>query len=192
MGFCSINSVAVLARALQAEGLAERVLIVDWDVHHGNGTQDAFYDDPTVFFLSLHQWPAYPGTGAARERGVGAGEGTTLNVPLAPGTGRDLYLAALDEGLSRAAEAFDPDFVLASAGFDVLADDPLGDLQLEPPDLRAVAARVRALAEARCAGRIVALLEGGYDPERTASAVLEVLHAFTDPEPLERLSGGER
>jgi acetoin utilization deacetylase AcuC-like enzyme len=178
MGFCLFNNVAVTARSLQRAGRAERVLIVDWDVHHGNGTQDAFYDDPTVFFLSLHQSPHYPGTGAAEERGTGPGEGYTLNVPLPAGTPADAYRSRFDEALDEALAVARPDFVLVSAGFDVMAGDPLGDMLLEPADLHAMTRRLVAIADSVCDGRVVALLEGGYDPPRLGQGVVAVLRAL--------------
>jgi len=175
MGFCIVNHVAVLARHLQATGRAERIAIVDWDVHHGNGTQDIFYDDPTVHFLSLHQFPHYPGSGAADERGTGAGVGMTLNVPVASATSSDDYRKAFAAALKEVGSAFDPDFILVSAGFDALAGDPLGGLLLEPEDFGWMTRRVMEWAERSCAGRVVALLEGGYDPPRTARAAASVL-----------------
>jgi acetoin utilization deacetylase AcuC-like enzyme len=179
MGFCLFNNVAVTARWLQANRHAERVLIVDWDVHHGNGTQDAFYEDPSVVFLSLHQWPHYPGTGAAEERGSGGGEGYTINVPLAAGTSRTDYLARFDEALARALERATPDFVLVSSGFDSMAGDPLGDFLLEPEDLHGMTRRVVDAASG-CDGRVVALLEGGYDPRRLGLGAVAVIRALAD------------
>ena len=141
MGFCLFNNVAIAARAAQAEHGVERVLIIDWDVHHGNGTQDAFYDDPRVFYLSLHIDGHYPGTGAATETGVGAGMGSTLNVPLPAGTAAAEYRVAFSEALQQAFEQSTPDLVLVSAGYDCLAYDPLGGL----PD--ALAGRVRFIGQ---------------------------------------------
>jgi len=178
MGFCLFNNVAVAARSLQAAGLAERILIVDWDVHHGNGTQDTFYEDPSVFFLSLHQSPWYPGSGMAGERGRGPGEGFTLNVPVSAGTSADAYLSLFQESLDRAREAFKPDFVLVSSGFDALAGDPLGGLLLEPTDFHDLAGRVRSLADEACGGKLVAVLEGGYEPKRTALAAVAVIRGL--------------
>lgn len=175
MGFCAVNHVAVTARHLQAEGLAERVAIVDWDVHHGNGTQDIFYGDGSVYYLSLHQVPLFPGTGAAEERGEGAGTGATLNVPLPAGLPRIDYLRRFHEAVERADNEFHPDFVLVSAGYDTLAGDPLGDLRLEPEDFTELTRILVAWAGRTCSGRIVALLEGGYAPERTGAAVVASL-----------------
>ncbi len=189
MGFCLFNSVAVAARWLQAEGHAERVLIVDWDVHHGNGTQDVFWEDPSVFFLSLHQFPHWPGTGAADERGAGAGLGWTRNVPILPLTSRSDYLRTFDQALDHAFETARPDFVLVSAGFDCLAGDPLGGLLLQAEDLHAMTLALTARAEEACAGRVVALLEGGYHPARTARAALSVTRALARLEPVRETSG---
>ena len=188
MGFCLFNSVAVTARRLQAEGLAERVLIVDWDVHHGNGTQDVFWEDPTVFYLSLHQYPYWPGTGGAGERGAGRGEGWTLNVPVALQTSRAEYLTLYHDALDAAFAAARPDVVLVSAGFDCMAGDPLGGLLLEPEDLHAMTLALVAGASEVCEGRIVACLEGGYDPSRTARGALSVVRALAGLGPLSETS----
>ncbi|MSR21080.1 MAG: histone deacetylase [Gemmatimonadetes bacterium] len=178
MGFCLFNSIAIVARWLQAYGHAERVLIVDWDVHHGNGTQDAFYEDPSVYFLSLHQWPHYPGTGVAEERGSGAGEGYTLNVPLAAGTSRAEYRRRFEGALAEATGGFRPDFVLVSSGFDSMAGDPLGGLLLEPEDLHAMTRHLIDEVASDCGGRVVALLEGGYNTERLGLGTAAVLRAL--------------
>ncbi len=178
MGFCLFNHVAVAARYVQDRGLGERVLIVDWDVHHGNGTQDIFYEDGSVFYLSLHQFPHYPGTGHPDETGRGAGRGTTLNVTLPPGTSREEYRDRFMEGLAEVRDRFDPDFVFISSGFDVLKDDPLGGQEVEPEDLHGFTKAVMALAHERAGGRLVALLEGGYVPERVGAGTVSVLRAL--------------
>ena len=178
MGFCLFNNIAVTARWLQARGLAERVLIIDWDVHHGNGTQDVFWEDPSVYFLSLHQSPWWPGGGAASERGGGAGEGTTLNVEVPAGTDGNAYRALFTEALDRAVEESRPDFVLVSAGFDALAGDPLGGLALEPSDFHGLTREVMERTAVGGNSRLVALLEGGYDPRRTGLAAVAVLRAM--------------
>ena len=178
MGFCLFNSIAITARWLQAHSLAERVLIVDWDVHHGNGTQDAFYTDPSVFFLSLHQSPHYPGTGAADQRGAGEGIGYTMNVPLPAGTSRSDYLERFEGAWDEVMDTFTPDFVLMSAGFDVMAGDPLGDQLLEPEDLHRITRRVADTAQDVCDGKVVALLEGGYNPRRLGEGAVAVIRAL--------------
>jgi acetoin utilization deacetylase AcuC-like enzyme len=178
MGFCLFNHVAVAARYVQDQGLAERVLILDWDVHHGNGTQDVFYEDADVFYLSVHQSPLYPGTGFANETGMGPGKGTTLNVPLAPGTPREEYRDRFLGALGEVRDRFDPDFVFISSGFDVLRGDPLGGQELEPEDLHGFTKDVMALAETKAGGRLVVLLEGGYDPEGVGAGTVSVVRAL--------------
>jgi acetoin utilization deacetylase AcuC-like enzyme len=178
MGFCLFDNVAIAARRLQERFALERLLIVDWDVHHGNGTQAIFWEDPSVYYLSLHLWPHYPGTGSARERGAGPGAGTTSNVPLPDGTTGREYRAAFGEALDAALDAFGPEMVLISAGFDCLAGDPLGGMRLEPEDLHAVASELVERTRATAGGRVVAVLEGGYLPERMGLAVTDVLRAF--------------
>jgi acetoin utilization deacetylase AcuC-like enzyme len=171
MGFCLFNNVAVAAAHLRRVRGVERVAILDWDVHHGNGTQHAFESDPTVFYASLHQWPWYPGTGAADERGVGAGEGATLNCPMAAGTGDGEWLSAIESKVLPALERFDPGFILISAGFDAHEQDPLSHTRVTTDGFRRMTRLVKVLAEARCGGRVVSLLEGGYDLDALASSV---------------------
>jgi acetoin utilization deacetylase AcuC-like enzyme len=162
MGFCLFNGVAVAARALCARHGLERVAILDWDVHHGNGTQHVFEADPSVFYASLHQWPLYPGTGAAGERGVGPGEGTTRNCPLPPGSGDAEWLAALERVILPELEAFAPQFVLVSAGFDAHRLDPLAGTRLGTACYGRMTELVSELAARTAAGRLVSVLEGGY------------------------------
>jgi acetoin utilization deacetylase AcuC-like enzyme len=162
MGFCLFNNVAIGAAAARALGAA-RVAIVDWDVHHGNGTQAMFYTDPTVQFLSVHQHPFYPGTGAADEIGAGAGLRTTVNVPLPAGCGDREYIAVFDELLVPTMRSFAPDIIFVSAGFDAHTADPLASMELSTAGYAAIARRVCRLAEEVCEGRLVAVLEGGYD-----------------------------
>jgi acetoin utilization deacetylase AcuC-like enzyme len=158
-GFCLFNNIAITARALAEQG--ERVLIVDWDVHHGNGTQDLFWNDPRVLFVSTHQFPAYPGSGRADETGGPDAPGLTLNFPLPPGATGDVALAALDDVVAPASDRFAPTWVLISAGYDAHRADPLADLMWSAGDYRALTARV--LEHAPAPGRTVAFLEGGYD-----------------------------
>jgi acetoin utilization deacetylase AcuC-like enzyme len=176
-GFCLINNVAVAARWVQAQRPGARVLIVDWDVHHGNGTQAAFYADPTTYLLSLHLAEHYPGTGHREEIGSGEGLGTTRNLPFTRAVTAVAYLDAAREALDAAFAAFPPDLVLCSAGFDCLAGDPLGGLPLEPADLHTLAGAVLTRARAAGAG-VVAVLEGGYVPARLGAGVVNVLRAF--------------
>ena len=166
MGFCLFNNVAVAAAALRAECAVDRVLIVDWDVHHGNGTQHIFEDDPAVFYYSSHQMPLYPGTGYVTERGRGRGVGTTMNVPLRPGDGDDRFLAGLTEALVPAMEEFRPEFVLVSAGFDAHRADPLGSLQVSTEAFAEATRVLRGIADRFASGRIVSTLEGALKVSR--------------------------
>ena len=171
MGFCLFNNVAVAARALQRRHGIGRVLVADWDVHHGNGTQHIFEDDPSVFYFSCHQSPLYPGTGAASEQGRGEGLGTTLNRPLDPGSGDAEFLEAIDDGLRQAAESFEPDFVLLSAGFDAHRSDPLAQLEVSTEAYGKATRVVREIADRHAEGRLVSVLEGGYDLDALSEAV---------------------
>jgi len=158
MGFCLLNNVAVTAAALRDRG--ERVLVVDWDAHHGNGTQDIFYGDGAVMYVSIHEWPLYPGTGRLTDAGVGSGEGTTVNFPLPAGATGDVYLDAIDSVVEPLAERFAPTWVLVSAGYDAHRADPLTGLGLSAGDYADLTARIMALCAPR---RLVVFLEGGYD-----------------------------
>lgn len=163
MGFCVYNNAALAARHAQERHGIERVLILDWDLHHGNGTQDIFYDDPTVFYCSTHQAPLYPGTGHASETGRGEGRGTTLNLPFPDGTDGPTILEKLRETLLPAMADFRPELAVISAGFDSRGGDPLGGFTLTDDDYRDLTRMVIAIAREHAAGRIVSVLEGGYN-----------------------------
>jgi acetoin utilization deacetylase AcuC-like enzyme len=170
MGFCLIDNVAVAARYAQAELGIGPVAIVDWDVHHGNGTQDIFWDDDSVFFASMHQWPFYPGSG-----GPGEGNETTLNVPLPASSGDEDYLLAFDEEVAPAVRAFEPELVLVSAGFDAHVGDPLAGMRVTADGFRELARRSAALGP-----RLAAVLEGGYDPSTLPALVGAALEGFQE------------
>jgi acetoin utilization deacetylase AcuC-like enzyme len=184
MGFCLLNNVAVAAAAARAEGAA-RVAILDWDVHHGNGTQDIFWDDPDVLYLSVHQFPFYPGSGAPTEIGGAAAVGATVNVGLPGGCGDAEYAAVFDHVFLPKLAAFRPDLLMISAGFDAFQHDPLAGMRVSHAGFAAMAHRLRAAADRWSAGRIVAVLEGGYDLDGLGGGMTAVLSAFTAaPEPL--------
>jgi acetoin utilization deacetylase AcuC-like enzyme len=170
MGFCLFNNVALGARTALDHG-AQRVLVVDWDVHHGNGTQDIFYDDSRVGFFSVHRWPFYPGTGSEGETGTSDGLGATRNLPLQFGISRHDYLSAVRGELEDFAGRIRPELVLVSAGFDSHRADPVGSLGLEVEDFQTLSALVTAIADSHAGGRVVSVLEGGYNPPVLAHCV---------------------
>jgi len=180
MGFCLLNNVAAAAAAARAAGAA-RVAILDWDVHHGNGTQDIFWNDPSVLYLSVHQFPYYPGTGAPTELGGPAAHGATINVGLPGGSGDAEYAAVFDHVFVPALERFKPDLVLISAGFDAFEHDPLAGMRVTHAGFAAMARRLRAVADRHAAGRLVAVLEGGYDLVGLAGGMTAVLEALVEP-----------
>lgn len=182
MGFCLINNVAVAAAHALAQGVP-RVMILDWDVHHGNGTQDAFHGEDRVLFSSIHQWPLYPMSGRASERGAGRGLGYTLNLPQPPGRTDADYERLVDDIVAPAARAYQPDLILLSAGFDAHGADPLGGMDLTAAGFGRLSERVIALANDLCEGRLVAVLEGGYDPPSTAASVVAMVRAFDGATP---------
>ncbi len=176
MGFCIFNNIAITAKYLQGKGI-KRILILDWDVHHGNGTQHMFYDDPNVFFISFHQFPFYPGTGSESERGIGAGFGANLNFPLARGSSESDYLKKF-ERIELEMEKFLPEFILISAGFDAHRDDPLGGMNLTTSSFELFSKKIMDLADRYCGGKVISFLEGGYDLKALAESVrihLEVM-----------------
>jgi len=181
MGFCLLNNLAIAVAHALSRGLT-RVLVVDWDVHHGNGTQDAFYATDQVLFFSVHQYPFYPGTGAANETGIGKGEGYTINVPLPAGQRDETYLRHFDERLLPAAQDYRPELILISAGYDAHAHDPLGGMRLTESGFAALAERLSTLAADHANNRLIAVLEGGYDLPALARSVAATLRVL-DGEP---------
>lgn len=166
LGFCLFNNVAIAARYLQRQHGFDKILILDWDVHHGNGTQHSFEEDPSVLYVSTHQYPFYPGTGARSETGVGRGEGATLNCPMPAGAGDDLYREAFVEKILPKIDAFAPELVIISAGFDAHADDPLANIDLSTEFFGWMSSRLMEAANRHCEGRLISLLEGGYNVDR--------------------------
>ncbi len=180
MGFCLYNNVAAAVATLRERDGIERVLVLDWDVHHGNGTQHLFEAERDVLYCSLHQFPFYPGTGAVGEIGIGRGEGSTINVPLPAGCGDIAYLNAMDRIIAPVARGFAPELIVVSCGFDAHQSDPLGQMEVSTAGYAAMTARLRELSEAVCGGRLAFVLEGGYSPvglEESTGAVLDCLLA---------------
>ncbi|HDS74192.1 MAG TPA: histone deacetylase, partial [Firmicutes bacterium] len=173
MGFCLFNNVAIGARYARQKHGIERVLIVDWDFHHGNGTQETFWRDGSVMCFSVHCSPAYPYSGFVDQRGEGPGEGLIVNAPLAPGAGHYEYADAFENTLKPAAERFEPELVLISAGFDAHRSDPLSLMRIDETDFREFTDRVRDIADRFAGGRIVSVLEGGYNVDTLASSAEE-------------------
>jgi len=180
MGFCLFSNVALAARTAQVERGVQRILIVDYDVHHGNGTEAIFYDDPGVLFFSTHQYPYYPGTGAINDAGAGAGVGATINVPLPPGVGDHGYAAIFEQILWPAAQRFQPQLILVSAGYDAHWDDPLAGMALSLTGYARLVSELLRMADELCAGKIVCALEGGYNLDVLASGVLNTLSLLHD------------
>lgn len=180
MGFCLFNSIAVAAKhAIERKGL-RRVAIIDWDVHHGNGTQAIFYETGQVFYASVHQWPLFPGTGSADETGMGPGSGYTLNVPLPPNSDDRRYLRVLDEIVCSRIASYRPELILVSAGFDAHRDDPLANMAVTEDGFFAIASRMRSWADTLSDGRLVLLLEGGYNQRALASSVEATIRGLDD------------
>ena len=192
MGFCLFNTIAIGAQYLKRAHAAKRVLIMDWDVHHGNGTQDAFYDDPSVLFISTHQYPYYPGTGAVEETGIKEGEGYTINVPLPAGCADAEYLRVFHDIVVPAAKKFAPEWILVSAGFDPHRRDPLGGMGVTEEGFAGMAELLVQLADQHADGKIAFLLEGGYDLtalRNSVAAVLRVMQQQTNPQDTLRPGG---
>jgi acetoin utilization deacetylase AcuC-like enzyme len=182
MGFCLFNNVAVAVRAIQGDGTAPRILIFDWDVHHGNGTQHIFEDDPEVLYISTHQFPFYPGTGDVGEDGRDRGLGTTLNIPMPAGCGDAEYIGVVERLVIPAAMGFAPDFILVSCGFDAHRDDPLASMEVSSAGFHAMADIMRSLADMLCEGRIAYVLEGGYALSGVREGSRAVLESLTRDE----------
>ena len=175
LGFCLFNNVAILARYLQQQHDIDRILILDWDVHHGNGTQHTFEEDPSVLYISTHQYPYYPGTGAYTETGIGRGEGTILNCPMAAGNGDRDYEHAFMEKILPKIDDFKPEFIIISAGFDAHVDDPLAQMNLSTGFFHWMTQRMMEMANKHCQGRIVSVLEGGYNLQMLPLCIAEHL-----------------
>lgn len=178
MGFCVFNNVAVAALYAQKRHAAKYILIIDWDLHHGNGTQHIFYDDPTVFYLSAHQFPYYPGSGKSMETGAGKGAGFTLNLPLPVGSGDEVYVQTLESGLDQIERIFRPELIIISAGFDAHESDPLGGMQVSTEGFYKLSELVCRFAQKYCNGRIVSMLEGGYSFPGLAESVYRHLQCL--------------
>ena len=180
LGFCLFNNIAILARYLQNTHGMNKVAIIDWDVHHGNGTQHLFEEDPSVLYISTHQYPFYPGTGGYSETGIGRGEGATLNCPMPAGAGPIEYEKAFSEQILPKLDAFKPDIILISAGFDAHQADPLADVHLDERDYCWLTQELKRLADHCCEGKIVSSLEGGYDLNALSRSVYQHVRVLAD------------
>jgi acetoin utilization deacetylase AcuC-like enzyme len=179
MGFCLFNNAALAAAAARTRGL-ERVAVIDWDVHHGNGTQEKFYADPNVLYVSTHQFPFYPGTGAVLDRGKGEGEGFTVNVPLTAGGGDGVYRGAFERVILPALEEYRPELVIVSAGFDASKRDPLAEMSLSADAFGWMGRALRNVADASAGGRLLVVLEGGYDLVALESGLFSTLRGVLE------------
>jgi acetoin utilization deacetylase AcuC-like enzyme len=182
LGFCVFNNVAIAARYLQRTHGVDKILILDWDVHHGNGTQHTFEEDPSVLYVSTHQYPFYPGTGAYSETGIGRGAGATLNCPMPAKAGDEAYRLAFAERILPAIEAFDPEFVVLSAGFDAHVEDPLAHICVSTECFGWMSERVVEVAERHAGGRLLSMLEGGYNLDTLPLCVAEHLQVLAGVE----------
>ena len=178
MGFCIFNNIAVTARYAQRFANLKKILIIDWDVHHGNGTQTAFYSDPSVFYLSLHQYPFYPMSGRPEEKGSGSGLGFTRNIPLPAGSGDAAYINALEAALPEIEKIFRPQLILISAGFDAYFNDPIGGMQITEEGFYKLTEITARFAQRNCNGRVISFLEGGYHPDGLAKCVYRHLNCL--------------
>jgi acetoin utilization deacetylase AcuC-like enzyme len=180
MGFCLFNNAAIAARYAQQRYDIKNILIIDWDVHHGNGTQDIFYQDPSVYYFSIHQYPFYPETGSAIETGAGAGKGTTLNIPLPAITPATVYREAFTASLQSILIRFKPELIIISAGFDAHREDPLANFKLSDKDFFAMTQEVMSIADKNCSGKIISILEGGYNLDTLGETVHQHLLALNN------------
>jgi acetoin utilization deacetylase AcuC-like enzyme len=180
MGFCLFNNVAIGAQYLVHQHNLKRVLVLDWDIHHGNGTQHSFYGDPNVLYFSTHQYPYYPGTGAIEEVGEMSGRGYTVNVPLPGGQGDSDYSYIFNDLLLPLARSYQPEFILVSAGYDIYAQDPLGTMEVTPRGFYTLTRMVRRMAEELCGGRLLFTLEGGYNVAGITESVKQTIFGLTD------------
>ena len=187
MGFCLLGNIAIAARFAQKQYGLERILIVDYDVHHGNGTEAMFYDDPSVLFISTHQYPLYPGTGAVTEIGAGKGEGFNINIPLPPDCGDTNYARVFEEVVWKAAERFQPQLILVSAGFDAHWADPLAAMRLTLPGYAHLTSELMRMAERLCGGKIVFVMEGGYDLDALGYGVSNIARILLGDAPIDPL-----
>ena len=179
MGFCLFNNVAIGARYAQESHNIERVLVVDWDLHHGNGTQHTFEEDPSILYFSTHQYPYYPGSGDLQEAGRGKGEGFTVNVPLSSGQGNEVYIGIFEQILKPIAIEFNPGLILVSAGFDIYENDPLGGMNVTPEGFAGLTRSIIDIANSCCGGKVVLTLEGGYNIDGLVASVRAVLNELT-------------
>ena len=195
MGFCLFNNVAIGARYAREYHNLKRVLIIDWDLHHGNGTQHSFEEDPTILYFSTHQYPYYPGSGAFHEAGTGRGEGFTVNVPLSPGHGDGEYVGIFERIMKPVAMEFNPELILVSAGIDIYENDPLGSMLVSPDGFAALTRSIMDVAEKCCYGKVVITLEGGYDLnglEASIKSVLKELAGLSETSIEDMASGGDQ
>jgi acetoin utilization deacetylase AcuC-like enzyme len=195
MGFCLFNNVAIGARYAQEHLQLHRILVVDWDLHHGNGTQHSFEEDPSILYFSTHQYPYYPGTGSLTEAGKGKGEGFTVNVPLSMGYGDGEYVGIFEKILRPVTLEFNPEIILVSAGFDIYMEDPLGGMNVTPEGFAGLTQSIMRMANEYCGGKVVITLEGGYNLQGlrdSVKAVLRELAGLSETSPTELLDKADQ